>query len=73
MKCPTCDVKLIYDKRKGIEIEQCPDCHGVWIDPLEFERLIHKKVQDTGNSPRHPKRFTGQQKKALLWETRDTF
>ncbi len=70
MKCPACDVKLIYDKRKGIEIEQCPDCHGVWIDPLEFERLIHKKLQDTSYSP---KRFNGREKKNLLWETMDTF
>ncbi|MBZ0305077.1 MAG: zf-TFIIB domain-containing protein [Anaerolineae bacterium] len=66
MKCPTCDVKLIYDKRKGIDIEQCPDCNGVWLNPLEFERLVHKKSQTAGNVPKKPNQ---NQKKNLFCDT----
>ncbi len=72
MKCPICDVKMQYDKRKGIDIEQCPDCHGVWMDPLEFDRLMHRRREPTSETTAY-RRLDSRQKKSWLREALDGF
>ena len=33
MKCPACkDVDLIVTEHRGMEIERCPMCCGIWFD-----------------------------------------
>ena len=35
MKCPTCpDTALVMSDRQGVEIDYCPQCRDVWLDPL---------------------------------------
>jgi hypothetical protein len=40
MKCPRCGADLRVEHYSGIEVERCPECHGVWFDAHEAERLV---------------------------------
>ena len=41
MKCPVCkDVTLLMSEKKGVEIDYCPECRGIWLDRGELEKLI---------------------------------
>lgn len=45
MKCPVCkDVTLLMSEKKGVEIDYCPECRGIWLDRGELEKLIEKEV-----------------------------
>ena len=52
MKCPSCkDFDLLMSERKGIEIDYCPSCRGVWLDRGELDKLVQQAVQqDQANS-----------------------
>ena len=39
--CPKCDVGLVIFNFKGIEVDICPKCHGLWLDQGELEELLH--------------------------------
>ena len=44
MKCPVCkDVTLLMSEKKGIEIDYCPECRGIWLDKGELEKTKKKK------------------------------
>ncbi len=44
MKCPVCkDVTLLMTEKKGIEIDYCPECRGIWLDRGELEKLTEKE------------------------------
>jgi uncharacterized protein len=40
MKCPRCGADLGVEHYSGIEVERCPECHGIWFDAHEAERLV---------------------------------
>ena len=41
MKCPIdTTVDLVIAERRGIEIDYCPTCRGVWLDRGELDKLI---------------------------------
>ncbi len=41
MLCPTCPTeRLVITERRGIEIDYCPSCRGVWLDRGELDKLI---------------------------------
>ena len=43
MKCPVCkSVSLVMSDRKGVEIDYCPDCRGVWLDRGELDKIIER-------------------------------
>lgn len=45
MKCPSCkEVNLVMSERKGIEIDYCPDCRGVWLDRGELDKIIERTL-----------------------------
>lgn len=39
MKCPTCGGQLEALMFKGVEIDRCLSCGGVWLDEGELEKL----------------------------------
>ena len=39
MKCPNCNAVLEQAKRRGIEMETCPSCKGMWLTRQELEQL----------------------------------
>ena len=53
MKCPVCkDVTLLMSEKRGIEIDYCPECRGIWLDRGELEKLMEKEektYQETRN------------------------
>ncbi len=42
MICPRCNTNLVIAITKGIEIDHCPNCRGVWLDRGELEKIIER-------------------------------
>ena len=40
MKCPKCGGSLQTELFHGVQIDRCPDCHGVWLDANEVDTLL---------------------------------
>ncbi len=40
MNCPIDGEMLMMSERKGVEIDYCPRCRGVWLDRGELDKLI---------------------------------
>jgi uncharacterized protein len=38
--CPRCGGRMQTHLRNGVPIDQCTECHGIFLDPGEFERLM---------------------------------
>ena len=39
MDCPRCKVTLSVEKHKGIQVDRCPGCEGMWLDYDELDQL----------------------------------
>jgi hypothetical protein len=39
MKCPKCGMNLIEIHFKGMKIDECTDCRGIWLDAGEFDAV----------------------------------
>jgi len=49
MKCPNCkEPNLVIAERKGIEIDHCPECRGIWLDRGELDKIIEKSNEEEG-------------------------
>ena len=48
MHCPKCGMKLIEIDYKGIEVDKCSACDGVWLDAGELQQVsrLEKTVLD---------------------------
>jgi uncharacterized protein len=44
MNCPVCNVNLRISERRGIEIDYCPQCRGVWQCRGEPDKMIERSV-----------------------------
>lgn len=44
-KCPKCPGYMQTYNRSGIHIEQCNQCHGIFLDPGEVEALSRVESQ----------------------------
>ena len=59
MRCPKCGMELIEVDYKGIKVEKCSECEGVWLDAGELAVVsqLEKTVLDklfsvfTGTNP----------------------
>ena len=52
MKCPVCrEVNLVMADRKGVEIDYCPDCRGVWLDRGELDKIIERSAAYDAPAP----------------------
>lgn len=40
MRCPLCEVSMKEVERRGVMIDVCPECRGVWLDRGELEKLL---------------------------------
>ena len=51
--CPRCDRQLLrrkgFSEVKEVEIDECPQCSGIWLDAGEFHRIYEesKRVKET--------------------------
>ena len=39
MKCPRSNIDLQTENYKDIEVDRCPQCHGMWLDYGELDQL----------------------------------
>lgn len=39
MKCPKCGIDLIEIDFKGMKIDECSACRGMWLDAGEFDAM----------------------------------
>jgi uncharacterized protein len=46
MKCPKCGGDLKEIEHHQVKVDQCVDCHGVWLDAGEVELFEH--ASDSG-------------------------
>ena len=46
MHCPKCGMELIEIDYKGIRIDECSECEGIWLDAGELETVA--KLEKTG-------------------------
>ena|SRR4030067_112264 len=46
MKCPKCGMELIEIDYKGIRVDKCSECEGVWLDAGELETI--SRLEKTG-------------------------
>ncbi len=46
MKCPKCGMELIELAYKGIEVDKCSECEGIWLDAGELESV--SKLEKSG-------------------------
>jgi Zn-finger nucleic acid-binding protein len=47
--CPKCHVGLIILNFKGIEVDYCEGCRGVWLDHGELEQLMTRTGARAGD------------------------
>ena len=45
MKCLRCSTPMVITEKKGIEIDYCPNCHGVWLDKGELDKIIEQFIE----------------------------
>lgn len=54
MRCPLCGVPMREVPRRGVVIDVCPECRGVWLDAGEMEKLLaHAEVWEAEDFRRH--------------------
>jgi uncharacterized protein len=51
MACPVCRSALSMTERKGIEIDYCPNCRGIWLDRGELDKIIERSIVDDIQPP----------------------
>ncbi len=39
MRCPKCGMELIEIDHKGVKVDKCSECEGVWLDAGELESI----------------------------------
>ncbi|GAA1868732.1 zf-TFIIB domain-containing protein [Myceligenerans crystallogenes] len=44
MQCPIDQTPLVMTDRKGVEIDYCPQCRGVWLDRGELDKIIDRAI-----------------------------
>ena len=40
LSCPKCHVSMRTYERDGIQVDQCVECRGIFLDPGELDRLL---------------------------------
>ena len=49
MKCPKCSVDLQTKNDRGVEVEACPNCQGMWLTPAELDELENEAFNNEAN------------------------
>ncbi|QLY26673.1 zf-TFIIB domain-containing protein [Bdellovibrio sp. KM01] len=58
MKCPHCkDKDLVMSERKGVEIDYCPECRGIWLDKGELDKILERSQKEEMSSANPPQDF----------------
>ena len=57
MKCPNCNATLLMADKKGVEIDYCPECRGVWLDRGELEKIIERSGEHYSHRENYEKDY----------------
>jgi Zn-finger nucleic acid-binding protein len=49
MKCPKCNGYLQKQNDRGVEVEACPNCKGMWLTPAELDQLENEAFSNEAN------------------------
>jgi Zn-finger nucleic acid-binding protein len=49
MKCPKCNVDLKTQNDRGVVVEACPKCQGMWLTPAELDQLENEAFGNEAN------------------------
>jgi len=41
MRCPKCGMQLVEIDYRGMKIDKCTECSGVWLDHGELEAIVN--------------------------------
>lgn len=62
MKCPQCkDKDLVMSERKGVEIDYCPECRGIWLDKGELDKILDRSREEEEARAKTPENQNYQQ------------
>ncbi len=74
MKCPVCkDVTLLMSEKKGVEIDYCPECRGIWLDRGELEKILNQDEKVIEKEPTNKKENKKEKKESFLMEIFEMF
>ena len=45
MDCPVCNAPMVILELNGVEIDNCLECKGIWLDSGELELLLGKEIE----------------------------
>ena len=66
MKCPHCkDKDLVMSERKGVEVDYCPDCRGIWLDKGELDKILDRSREEEEARAKAPENQTYQQPQGM--------
>jgi Zn-finger nucleic acid-binding protein len=49
MKCPKCHADLQTQNDRGVQVEACPICQGMWFTPAALDQLENEAFSDEDN------------------------
>lgn len=56
--CPNCQSPMSEVSRRGVYVDVCPRCRGVWLDGGELEKLLAAADQGAQQAPPEPRYAT---------------
>ncbi len=45
MRCPKCGERLKQRSLHGVDVDECPGCHGMWLDQGEAEKIGRRETE----------------------------
>jgi len=48
MKCPKCGMDLFEVDYKGVKIDECAECEGIWLDAKELDSILGMEKSAAG-------------------------
>jgi uncharacterized protein with PIN domain len=40
LRCPKCGGNLVTEEFHRIQVDRCPECHGIWLDNGEIDAIM---------------------------------
>ncbi len=53
MKCPNDGATLLMAERRGVAIDYCPECRGVWLERGRLDQLLDADARDDHRADDH--------------------
>jgi uncharacterized protein len=53
MICPKCQGRMVTFNRRGVHIEQCDSCRGIFLDRGELEQIVNAEQSHYGPPAMH--------------------